>query len=82
MSDGNFKYFTSLCKGNINVRELILIEVEANYPWSLFCFTVQYTLQSPVPPDSPMNESPGLYKPAQLPQPQYWVRTYNTTKHS
>lgn len=40
-------------------------------------FAVQYTLQSPVPPDSPMNESPGMFKPAQPPQAEYWVRTFH-----
>lgn len=37
-------------------------------------FAVQFAIQSPVPPDSPMTESPGMFKPAQPPQAQYWVR--------
>lgn len=39
-------------------------------------FAVQFAIQSPVPPDSPMTESPGMFKPAQPPQAQYWVRTF------
>ncbi|XP_034326291.2 transcriptional-regulating factor 1 isoform X3 [Magallana gigas] len=33
---------------------------------------MQFAIQSPVPPDSPMTESPGMFKPAQPPQAQYW----------
>lgn len=39
-------------------------------------FAVQFAIQSPVPPDSPMTESPGMFKPAQPPQAQFWVRTF------
>ncbi|XP_062577324.1 transcriptional-regulating factor 1-like isoform X1 [Saccostrea cucullata] len=33
---------------------------------------MQYTLQSPVPPDSPMSDTPTMYKTAPPTQPQFW----------